>query len=282
MTSNYKGPHKIVLNRNPVNLGCRGIGLHVNNILQISSGNLVVLAGGDDISAPERTEAVVSCWINAGKPVGLIHSAVETISDKVGLSGQLMHGHVEFARQDVKECVKSGAKGVLGASIAVTRSVFELFGPLPEGTLFEDRTLAFRSLLVGTVLYCPHALVKYRQHGENISGNEMYTDERRWARWIDGISAKYGSFLADYELVTPLNKRDQRVLTEIRQGLRRAECARPLVNGSACQRVRAAVSYSVDFKLSDRIAFVLQRGGLVDTLPYRILSFLWRAKQRFI
>ena len=280
--SRYIGPHTIVLNRNPVNLGARGIGLHVNRVLELSQGDLVVFAAGDDVSIPQRTSTLVDTWLIAGKPDGSIHSAVEVFSNKREEACSVAHGNKDFGQQSIRECIRNGATGVLGASHAITRSIFERFGPLPEGTLFEDRTLAFRSLLIGKVLYCPKALVRYRRHGDNISGNEIYTDQKRWARWVDGMMAKYRSFLADYELVTPASMRDKRVITEIRRGLQRAECSRPLVSGSAFKRALAAMSYSAGLKLSDRIAFVLQRGGFEDTLAYRMLSTLWRAKQRFL
>src|SRR5215210_7890630 len=47
--ANYDGPHKIVLNRNKENLGTGG---HVNRVMELAKGELIVAAAGDDISLP--------------------------------------------------------------------------------------------------------------------------------------------------------------------------------------------------------------------------------------
>src|SRR3954465_11256485 len=51
----YAGPHRLVLNRNPVNLG---IGAHLNRMVGLSTGELLFIAAGDDISLPARCERV--------------------------------------------------------------------------------------------------------------------------------------------------------------------------------------------------------------------------------
>ena len=51
----YNGPHKIVLNRNDENLH---IGGHVNTVNRMASGELVVVAAGDDISLPSRVRTL--------------------------------------------------------------------------------------------------------------------------------------------------------------------------------------------------------------------------------
>ena len=54
MAKEYKGPHKIILNRNESNLG---ITKHMNKVyLELATGEIIVAAHGDDISKPERTE----------------------------------------------------------------------------------------------------------------------------------------------------------------------------------------------------------------------------------
>src|SRR4051812_28748150 len=53
MAAGYSGPHRIILNRNPVR---RSIGGHINQVVAISHGELIVGAAGDDISLPLRTQ----------------------------------------------------------------------------------------------------------------------------------------------------------------------------------------------------------------------------------
>src|SRR5262245_4305370 len=65
----YSGPHRIVLNRNDRNLG---ISEHLNRIMELSAGELIVSSDGDDVSMPERTARCVEVWLDQGKPAALV------------------------------------------------------------------------------------------------------------------------------------------------------------------------------------------------------------------
>ena len=52
----YKGPHKILIRKSPVN---RGLGLHILDVSELMNGHYVIVAGGDDISLPHRTIALI-------------------------------------------------------------------------------------------------------------------------------------------------------------------------------------------------------------------------------
>ena len=56
LAAGYRGPHRIILNRNERNLG---LGMHASKVWgELSSGRWLIGAAGDDISLPERAEAV--------------------------------------------------------------------------------------------------------------------------------------------------------------------------------------------------------------------------------
>lgn len=74
--SDYKGKHRLLINRNNSNIGSRGIGGHVNKVFEMSSGELFVFAAGDDVSLPDRTLELVKSWLFSGKKSGSLHSAV--------------------------------------------------------------------------------------------------------------------------------------------------------------------------------------------------------------
>src|SRR5688572_21544439 len=59
MAREYKGPHTIRLNRNAKNLG---IGGNVNRATELCRGELILLADGDDVSLPNRTEVTYQAW----------------------------------------------------------------------------------------------------------------------------------------------------------------------------------------------------------------------------
>ena len=51
----YNGPNRIVLNRNPINLG---IGAHLSHLVGLSHGEMLFIAAGDDVSLPDRKSVV--------------------------------------------------------------------------------------------------------------------------------------------------------------------------------------------------------------------------------
>jgi glycosyltransferase involved in cell wall biosynthesis len=52
----YRGPHKVIVNRNEANVGLAG---NLNMAWSLSHGEFVVAQGGDDISMPQRTETLL-------------------------------------------------------------------------------------------------------------------------------------------------------------------------------------------------------------------------------
>src|ERR1041385_1276597 len=62
--ASYKGPHLVQLNRNDRNLG---IGGNVNRAMDFCHGELILLADGDDVSLPARTEVTYQAWEQFGK-----------------------------------------------------------------------------------------------------------------------------------------------------------------------------------------------------------------------
>src|SRR4051812_37908507 len=47
--NSYSGRHQVSIRRNPANLG---IGPHINELVKLCKGSLVVISAGDDISLP--------------------------------------------------------------------------------------------------------------------------------------------------------------------------------------------------------------------------------------
>ncbi len=163
MTSGYSGPHKIIINRNRVNLG---IGGHVNRIMEMASGELIVAAAGDDVSLPGRCEELVEYWQANGRRFKSIYSDVILI-DEVGQELGFLSGPPFVGPLD--EMLRRFMPGVKGCSHAWTRDVFTRFGPLLPDTVCEDRVIPMRSHLLGGIGHCEKALVHYRQHDGNIS-----------------------------------------------------------------------------------------------------------------
>jgi glycosyltransferase involved in cell wall biosynthesis len=171
LAENYRGPHKIRLNRNESNLG---IGRHVSRIFEIASGDLILLAAGDDVSEPTRVEKNCAAWLKTGRRANCIYSGY-TLVDEQGKdyhSDILKYGY----GQDGSVCEKlidlnqyfNGAKPkVWGCATAYSRRIAEVFGSLPD-VVQEDDILVFRASCLGPLLEINLPLVRYRIHNSNV------------------------------------------------------------------------------------------------------------------
>jgi glycosyltransferase involved in cell wall biosynthesis len=218
MAAAYRGPHEVVLNRNPKN---SGLVAHVNRVVQLMRGELLVVSAGDDISLPHRTMAVWQAWEATGRKAFSVHSQVIHIDESyqpgavetptaVPASARIF----QDGPSHVKGYVRSGAPVVLGCTAAYSRTLFERFGPLPEYMVYEDMPLAFRALLSGGMAFIDHPLVLYRLHSTNIHNSKMeyvvtwkglLADEERKKTMLKRKLSVARSFRADLEKAAKLD-----------------------------------------------------------------------------
>jgi hypothetical protein len=265
MAAAYRGPHRIVLNRNAVR---SGLGGHVNRMMELQHGELVVIAAGDDISLPERTQVLYDAWKSDGKQATTVHSSVIKINEAGAaletpppprVPGTPLPLSVQSAVPS--EFMRNLKPSVTGCANAWVPRLFSVFGPLPKNVIYEDQAITFRSILAGRILLVDVPLVKYRQHRENIwnqsrvvatSITSIRNEERRTQNVFQGCAIMEAGFLADLETA-----RAQGLLSEETYGRARG----------AGQRLREA------YELQARY---LQSGLWTKT---GILWRLWRMKE---
>jgi glycosyltransferase involved in cell wall biosynthesis len=200
MAATYKGPHKIILNRNPKNLG---LGSHINRLMELASGEIIVIGAGDDISLPERTEHIQREFAASGC------KAMAVFSDMTEIDG---NGHF-LKDADTRprpgfdhpvQCCRNMLEGITGASNAWHRKVFDVFGPLQPEIVFEDRVIALRAALLGGIRHIPEPLVKYRRHEANTVAMFHSTDVKQARRTLECFLSAYRNSASDLE--TFINK----------------------------------------------------------------------------
>ena len=158
--ASYNGPHRIVLNRNPHNLG---IGAHLSHLVGLSTGELLFVAAGDDVSLPHRCKTVVHAWLAHARRPDLIASALVDMDDAGGLHAPIVPSELQRYRS-VKDWLDE-PPFVVGAAQAWTRRLFDRFGPLPAGVVAEDLIMVFRAIGSGGAITLPEALVGYGRGG---------------------------------------------------------------------------------------------------------------------
>ncbi len=165
----YQGPHRVILRRNPGNMG---INPHFNLVVREAQGEYIVVAAGDDVSLPERTEKLVKQW-SAGAS-GVFSNA--TLIDAQGSSHGLFVRSGYKCMKTWQEMALAGTHGTWGCALSWEKKVFDVFGDMPENILGEDAVIPFRCALLKGIAYIDEPLVEYRDRGENVS---FWAQEKR-------------------------------------------------------------------------------------------------------
>ncbi len=164
---NYKGPHKIILNRNDSNLG---LALHFNKVLNMAKGELFVLGTGDDIAFPQKTERFAEIWLN-NKNITALSSGYTIIStnNKIistkyllpeGLSSSMIYSEIRNSLWS-------------GCSVAFSARLFHYFGNIKYKNSTEDRVMFRRAILLGKVYRIKEPLIYYRVGGISEINNDI-------------------------------------------------------------------------------------------------------------
>lgn len=161
MAAAYQGPHTVVLNRNERNLGLIG---HLNRVMEIVQGELIVIAAGDDVSLPERTEKLYQSYaVSQGQAHSLFSRAIRIDSDggQLGVE-QILYSPGRYELDYMAEHQVS----VPGSTQAWSREIFDMFGPIDTRLISEDVIIPFRAALLGRISFIDHPLI-YRRHHQN-------------------------------------------------------------------------------------------------------------------
>ena len=177
--ANYRGPHKIILNRNEQN---RGVGAHVNRAFSLANGEWIVTAASDDISNPGRCARVVEL-AKQHPDAGAIGLGWRDIDEKGNpMEGEMLPRYKQYRRTSGLDRAwlqefESGDFGVWGMSAAWSQKLLQICPPLPDALRQEDEVYSLLATISGFCLVLdPERFVSYRHHSNNASGFDHRTD----------------------------------------------------------------------------------------------------------
>lgn len=264
----YAGPHRVVLNRNPRNLG---IGAHISRLVGMSCGELIVIAAGDDVSLPQRCERVAAAWLASGRRLDLVASALEDL-DEAGTVHERITPTDLAAYRGAADWI-ARPPFVVGAAQAWTRRLFDRFGPLPEGVVAEDLIMVFRAIVSGGAATLAEPLVRYRRGGisrrrRSFSAGQVVERLLKDARHS---LVELPQLLADARIAGQLDA----VEPALARQLARATFLRDLFAATRRTERLRLVARSSDVALAQRL-----RLGVYALAPGLLAPLFW-AKRRF-
>ena len=156
----------IILNTNEKNMK---LVPHFNKALSLCSGEIIVVAAGDDISFINRVSSTVK-YLNENPDVSFLSFQDQRIKD----NGKLLPND-EALSQDVKftldDFITNGGYPVSGASRAFRRVVYEKFGALSDSCPTEDTPYLLRCLYLGYGAVLSNPGIYYRVHDNSLSSS---------------------------------------------------------------------------------------------------------------
>lgn len=158
MADEYEGPHKILIRCNIIN---KGFAEHINQVVLLATGRLIVVSAGDDLSESNRTSVLVDFWLQHGAPVCSLFSAMSEIDKNSQLTGKIYRSFLPWTSLNPIDLIRLNAS-VFGAAHAWSADVMSSFPPLHTSVINEDSVIPFRASLLGGVMYVDKVLVKYR------------------------------------------------------------------------------------------------------------------------
>ncbi len=169
VSADYQGPHCVTVRRNVTNLGLVG---HFREVFSLCSGDVIIVAWGDDASMPDRALRIKEVFDS--RDAWLVHSHATCI-DLAGkelpptyLGADLVKGN------DLASVAISGGL-YLGATGAYHRRLVEKYGHITNPRAYEDLVYGFRAALEDGVHFIDQPLVRYRV-GSGLSTSHLLAD----------------------------------------------------------------------------------------------------------
>lgn len=265
MAEAYVGQHKIILNRNERNLGP---GYHLNRAMEMSTGELIVGAAGDDISRADRVDKIYEVYSESGGSAKSIFSN-STIIDTTGKPCRRFFSIPPNPVGFSPEMIVKGNYILTGCSHAWAREVIDLFGFLQTPLTCEDMVIPFRSALTGEIRYVHEELVMYRRHDTNIWPASPVDPPKDYKKWehlqLKERLAIFGNWLRDLDRFEKLCPAEQDRIEYLR---------RNILERSARVRDDLDLMESPWIKKGISLLRELTTGGSVRALRYRTGIFL--------
>lgn len=183
MTNVYNGPHKVTCSRNAKNLG---IAEHINRINSLANGELIVVAAGDDISIPERTQKLVEEYLFSHRLANYFYSSAQ----QIGLDGTAMSVVNSPGGKNSKSRFRAALSPYpvsIGATQAWTKLLARSFEPLDSRVWAEDQVLGVRGLLLGPISCVDEPLVYYRVGSGVSTRGKKFSIEKYFSDKFAGI-----------------------------------------------------------------------------------------------
>jgi glycosyltransferase involved in cell wall biosynthesis len=172
VVAKYRGGHQTRLHRASTN---RGLSAQIDHVVENAGGEWIVVAAGDDISLPSRVAEHIEIAEQHSRAFSSFLAPAPFGDSATARVPVVYNRVVRFP-----ESLKASGGGVLGATQAFRKSIWNVFGDLGPGIIAEDWVIPFRASLLGSVVWSDRQGVRYRVHSSSCTATN-------WSRPSDTV-----------------------------------------------------------------------------------------------
>jgi len=256
----YQGPHKVVINKNSENMG---ISSHVRKIHEMSNGNFIIHAAGDDISVPERALSLVNVFKKLAKSPSMVVSNAIKIDEFSKELGLLSVGFDDVIYNNNHRPLSANLP-INGCTVAISRKLVEEFPDPINRLIAEDVLLQRRAYLLDGIAYIPDILVKYRVHEDAITAKKINkTDQIRHLQiWQKDRLLRLDQFIVDANHINyQLSEEDRMTISHDKKSIE-----------LSCEILNFGITFGV-WALLKSFYFEFIRGGNINYFKDRVRLF---------
>lgn len=188
----------------------------------------VFCADQDDVWEPGKLEAVMghlTALEGAERAPALVHHDLRVVDEQLAFLADSLWGLMALKPHTETEPTRLLSRNeVTGCALACNRALLDLALPIPEQAIMHDWWLALHAAFLGRLRPLEEALVRYRQHGENVIGAKSYRAglnpfanwRRTWKRGNDEFLATTAQASAFNEVISGSQGVEPDLMTSVR------------------------------------------------------------------
>lgn len=265
----YEGDHQIIARQNTVN---RGLNSHINDVINMASGQFIVMAAGDDISEPHRTSFLAAIWIKNNKANVAIQSGWVTI-DENGENIKTNPSRLIGTITGIEKYLSASENIIHGATGAYSIELFKKYTQLPVGKSSEDKILSFRALLEEGIIGTTAQLVRYRVHANSLTAYILpFSEHARWISRLDTEISIYETHLIDLQTKNRTAV-PREILASLRRSLRKARLNRIIFSIPRLGPLIYCLLNPNLGPLTNRLAYFLKASQRESSIIFKVASY---------
>ena len=165
----YRGPHRVILRRNDKNLG---LIRHYSTVFDLCSGDVMIVAGGDDVSMLDRAVRIREVFDTTDAWLVYSHA---TCMNKAGKEIPPFYLNAKLHQGADLETIAIASSLYVGATGAYRRELFQKYGHVRNPRAYEDLVYGFRAALENRIQFIDRPLIRYRV-GSGVSTRNRHAD----------------------------------------------------------------------------------------------------------